>query len=42
MSDFLSMCAFREFCDAFLSRLLTYAVNSGLSRSICGGVLAVS
>ena len=42
MSDFSSMCLFRPFCDAFLSRLLTYAVNSGLSSGICGGALAVS
>ena len=33
---------FRLFCNAFLSRLLMHAVNSGLSSGICGGVTAVS
>ena len=41
-SDFLSICLFRPFCDAFSSRLLMYAVNSRLSSGICGGALAVS
>ena len=37
-----SMCLFGPFCDSFLSRLLVYVVNSGLSSGICGGALAVS
>ena len=31
-----------SFCHSFSSRLLMYAVNSGLSSGICGGALAVS
>ena len=42
LSYFLGTSEFGSFCNTFLSRLLVFIVNSGLSSGICGIASAVS